>query len=67
MFRGIGASAGIGIGTVVLIREPNLDYSHVVSGGAAVEKQRLSDAVADFIEKTRLMVQKMEAQVQRVL
>lgn len=63
MFRGIGASAGIGIGTAVLVREPNLDYSHVISGDAAVEKQRLSDAVAGFIKKTRLMAQKMETQV----
>lgn len=63
MFRGIGASAGIGIGTAVLVREPNLDYSHVTAGDAAVEKQRLTDAVAGFIEKTRLMAKKMEDQV----
>lgn len=63
MFKGIGASAGIGIGTAVLIREPNLDYSHVTVGDAAAEKQRLTDAVAAFIEKTRLMAQKMETQV----
>ena len=63
MFKGIGASAGIGIGTAVLVREPNLDYSHVTAGDTAVEKQRLTDAVAYFIEKTRLMAQKMENQV----
>ncbi len=63
MFKGIGASAGIGIGTAVLVREPNLDYSHVTAGDSAVEKQRLAHAVENFIEKTRKMAQKMEEQV----
>ena len=63
MFKGIGASAGIGIGTAVLVQEPNLDYSHVTAGDAAEEKRRLADAVAGFIEKTRLMAQRMEEEV----
>lgn len=29
MLHGIGASEGIGIGTAVLVAEPDLDYSHV--------------------------------------
>ena len=63
MFKGIGASAGIGIGTAVLVREPDLDYSHVVFAGEEKEKARLSAAVARFIEKTRIMARRMEEQV----
>ena len=29
MLKGVGASAGIGIGKVICIREQNLDYSQV--------------------------------------
>ena len=63
MFKGIGASAGIGIGTAVLVKEANLDYSHVVSAGAEAEKARLSGAVADFIQKTRAMAEAMKEKV----
>ena len=65
MFKGIGASSGIGIGTAVLVREPNLDYSHVTAGDAASETKRLGAAIADFVEKTRSMARKMEEQVGR--
>lgn len=30
MLKGVGASSGIGIGTIVCIREESLDYSKVV-------------------------------------
>ena len=63
MFKGIGASAGIGIGAAVLVREPDLDYSHVVFAGEEGEKARLSAAAARFIEKTRIMARRMEEQV----
>ena len=65
MFKGIGASAGIGIGSAVLVREPDLDYSHVVFAGEAAEKARLAAAAARFTEKTRAMARKMEEQVGR--
>ena len=63
MLRGIAGSPGIGIGTAVLVREPDLNYSHVVCAGVDAEQARLSAAVAAFIEKTRAMAEKMEAQV----
>lgn len=63
MFKGIGASKGIGIGTAVLVREPDLDYSHVIPKGAETEKARLAQGIAVFIEKTRAMAQAMEQQV----
>ena len=38
MFQGIAGSPGIGIGTAVLVREPDLSYSHVVCAGAEAEQ-----------------------------
>ncbi len=63
MFKGIAGSPGIGIGTAVLVREPDLNYSHVVFAGADAEQARLFGAVNSFIEKTRAMAEKMEAEV----
>lgn len=65
MFKGIGASAGIGIGRAVLVREPDLDYSQAVFAGAEAEQARLAEAVAAFIEKTRTMAQAMQSEVGR--
>jgi len=61
--NGIGASAGIGIGHVLPVREPDLDYSKVIPAGVEAEQARLADAVASFIEKTRSMAQAMESEV----
>ena len=63
MFNGIAGSPGIGIGTAVLVREPDLDYSHVTCAGAEAEQAKLAAAVTAFIEKTRAMAEKMEAEV----
>lgn len=63
MRKGIGASAGIGIGRAVLVREPDLNYSRVVFAGAERERDRLSGAVAAFIGKTKAMAERMRAQV----
>ena len=52
MLHGIGASEGIGIGTAVLVAEPDLDYSHVTPAGPEAEKARLAAAVDTFIQKT---------------
>ena len=63
MLKGIGASAGIGIGRALLVREPDLDYSRVTPAGPEAEQARLAAAVSSFIEKTRAMAQSMESQV----
>lgn len=63
MFSGIAGSPGIGIGTAVLVREPDLDYSHVICAGVEAEQARLSGAIRTFVEKTRAMAEKMEAEV----
>ena len=63
MFKGIGASAGIGIGRAVLVREPDLSYAHVAFSGQETEQSRLTAAVAAFTQRTRGMAEKMKAQV----
>lgn len=57
MFKGVGASAGIGIGKVVCIREQNLDYSQVQYQGAEQEKARLKQAMDTFCERTQQMAE----------
>ena len=52
---GIGASAGIGIGRVVALRNPQLDYSGVAFAGTERETQRLHEAVAEFTRRTQTM------------
>ena len=53
MLKGVGASSGIGIGTIVCIREESLDYSKVVFQGEAEEKARLKEAVDTFCKVTQ--------------
>ncbi len=54
--HGIGASAGVGLGTIVCVREQDLDHSGVVYSGAEQEKARLDAAAEAFCEKTQRMV-----------
>ena len=41
MYTGIGASAGIGIGSVVIVKEPSLAYENVPVADVAAEKSCL--------------------------
>ncbi|MCR5582300.1 MAG: phosphoenolpyruvate--protein phosphotransferase [Eggerthellaceae bacterium] len=50
--KGIAASAGLGIGTVVIIEEPSLEYSSHAVEDAAAEAERLKAAIASYIEYT---------------
>ena len=63
MYNGIGASAGIGIGRAVLVRLPDLDYSHVVFQGAQAEKARVAAAAAAFTAWTSAMAEAMRDRV----
>ena len=63
MLKGVGASAGIGIGKVICIREQNLDYSQVQYQGAEQEKARLKQAVEIFCEKTQRMAEDIRQRV----
>ena len=60
--EGIPASSGIGIGTAVLVAEPDLGYGSVVFSGAAAEKARLSGAVAAFTAETTAMAEELRVQ-----
>lgn len=60
MYKGIGASAGIGIGKVVVIKEQELNYTKTTIEDTEAEKKRLSDAIEVFIEKTTQMVEAMK-------
>ena len=61
--EGIPASGGIGIGTAVLVAEPDLSYGDVVFSGVEAEKARLSGAVAAFIRETSAMAESLREQL----
>ena len=63
MLKGVGASAGIGIGKVICIREQNLDHSQVQYQGREQEKARLKQAVETFCEKTQRMAEDIRQRV----
>lgn len=63
MLKGVGASSGIGIGTIVCIREESLDYSKVVFQREAEEKARLKEAVDTFCKVTQEMAEDIRRRV----
>ena len=63
MLKGVGASSGIGIGTIVCIREESLDYSKVVFQGEAEEKAGLKEAVDTFCKVTQEMAEDIRQRV----
>ncbi|MBR0382254.1 MAG: phosphoenolpyruvate--protein phosphotransferase [Eubacterium sp.] len=63
MYTGIGASAGIGIGSVVIVKEPNLDFQQTIIANVEAEKARFSDALNKTIEKTQAMAEDMKKRV----
>lgn len=63
MFTGIGASAGIGIGSVVIVKEPNLDFQQTIVADVEAEKARFNDALDKTIAKTQAMAEDMKKRV----
>ena len=63
VLRGVGASAGIGLGTAVCVREQDLDYSHVAFSGLEREKARLKEAMETFCARTQAMADDVKARV----
>ena len=63
MYNGIGASAGIGIGSVVIVKEPNLDYQRVTIKDGAAEESRFQAALHATIAKTQAMAEDMRKRV----
>lgn len=62
-YEGIPASAGIGIGQAVVLREPDLDYTNVRPAGAEAEKARLRAAAEVFTARTTAMAEAMKERV----
>lgn len=60
MYKGIAGSEGIGIGTVVLIEEHelNIETKRVEETGAEIE--RLQSAIEKFVADTNVMAEKMD-------
>ncbi len=63
MYTGIGASAGIGIGSVVIVKEPSLAYEHHTISDVDAEKERLQNALEECITKTQIMADDMKGRV----
>lgn len=63
MYKGIAGSEGIGIGTVVLIEEHeiNIETKRVEETGAEIE--RLQNAIEKFVADTNVMAKKMDITV----
>ena len=63
MYQGIAGSEGIGIGTVVLIEEHeiNIETKRVEETGAEIE--RLQNAIEKFVADTNVMAEKMDITV----
>lgn len=63
MYSGIGASAGIGIGQVVIIKEQSLEYTPGTISDSAAEIARFQAAVDIFCEKTMSMAEDMKTRI----
>ena len=63
MLKGIAASDGIGIGTVVTVKETEIKYEPKVVEDKEAEKKRLKDAIQDFLTRTQALAEQMEKSV----
>ena len=61
--KGTAASAGIGIGSVVIIEEPSLEYVSRTIEDAAAETTRLNGAIASYIDYTNAQADTMRESV----
>ena len=55
MYKGIGASAGIGIGNIVIVKEQSLEYTPKTVTDIEAEIARINQAVEQFTVKTQAM------------
>ncbi|WP_418666208.1 phosphoenolpyruvate--protein phosphotransferase [Allofournierella sp.] len=63
MLKGTGVSAGVGLGTALVLAEQELDWSGVRFAGEEAEKQRLAAAAGAVSEKLEAMAAAMAGQV----
>ena len=61
--KGTAASAGIGIGSVVVVEEPSLDYESRMVEDTAAEVERLNAAIAGYIDYTNAQADVMRETV----
>ncbi|HHZ06483.1 MAG TPA: phosphoenolpyruvate--protein phosphotransferase [Clostridiales bacterium] len=59
MYQGIGASAGIGIGRVMLVTEKSLDYTPVRVKNISDEVARYKNALKEFCAETQVKADKI--------
>ncbi len=57
MYKGIGASAGIGIGNIVIIKEQSLEYTARTVTDVEAEITRINGAIDTFSAKTQAMAE----------
>ena len=57
MYKGIGASAGIGIGNIVIIKEQSLEYTARTITDVEAEITRINGAIDTFSAKTQAMAE----------
>ena len=63
MLKGTGASAGVGIGHALVVKEQNLDYSAVQFAGQQQETERLKEAAAAVSQRLSNMAAEMTEKV----
>ncbi len=63
MYTGIGASVGIGIGTIVKIVEPSLEYSKASISDVDAELARFQTALNETVAKNQAMADDMRTRV----
>ncbi len=63
MLKGTGASAGVGIGRALVVKEQNLDFSGVPFSGQEQEKARLTEAAAAVSQRLSAMAAEMTQRV----
>lgn len=62
-YNGIGASRGIGIGKIVVIRECSIDYKSYQPESADLELERFEQAKQKFLDKTMQMADKIRENI----
>ena len=63
MYKGIAGSEGIGIGTVVLIEEHEINIETKIVEETGAEIERLQNAIEKFVADTNVMAEKMDITV----
>lgn len=61
MFKGIGGSAGIGIGKVMLVIEQHLDFTPKTVSDTDAELTRYKNAVSQFCRNTEIQAEQLKA------